>query len=58
MLVKWQVVGLAIFFALILRPVAVDEDEEVEDLLDGKNQSMQPNIFFDALIYQGWQILL
>lgn len=37
MLVKWQVVGLAIFFALILRPVAVDEDEEVEDLLDGKN---------------------
>lgn len=37
MLVEWQVVGLAIFFALILRPVAVEDNHEVELLLDGKN---------------------
>lgn len=33
-----QVVGLAIFFALILRPVAVEEREEVELLLQGKHR--------------------
>lgn len=34
---KLQVVGLAIFLALILRPVAVEDNQEVEILLDGRN---------------------
>lgn len=34
---NWQVVGLAIFFALILRPVKVEDNKEVELLLDGRN---------------------
>lgn len=53
MLVEWQVVGLAIFFALILRPVAVEDNHEVETLLDGKNQSRvyASEHIFNAMIY-------
>lgn len=33
----WQVIFVAIFFAMILRPVAVENNEEVELLLQGEN---------------------
>lgn len=33
----WQVIFVAIFFAMILRPVAVEDNEEVELLLQGEN---------------------
>ncbi|XP_053368674.1 polycystic kidney disease protein 1-like 2 [Clarias gariepinus] len=36
-----KVVGLAIFFALILRPVTVDDDQEVEILLDEKQEKCE-----------------
>lgn len=32
-----QVIGLAVFFALLLKPVAVEDTEEVEQVLSGKN---------------------
>lgn len=31
-----QVIGVAVIFALLLKPVAVDESEEVEQVLLGK----------------------
>ncbi len=33
----WQVIFVAIFFAMILRPVAVENNEEVNLLLQGEN---------------------
>lgn len=32
-----QVIGVAVFFALLLKPVSVEETEEVEQVLLGKN---------------------
>lgn len=34
-----QVIGVAVFFALLLKPVAVEETEEVEQVLLGKKDT-------------------
>lgn len=36
-----QVLGIAVFFALLLKPVAVEESEEIEQLKLGKKNLMQ-----------------
>lgn len=35
-----QVIGVAVIFALLLKPVAVDESEEVEQVLLGKKKAL------------------
>lgn len=37
-----QVIGVAVFFALLLKPVAVEESEEIEQVMLGKKNIMQP----------------
>lgn len=33
-----QVIGIAVFFALLMKPVAVEETEEIEQVLLGKKK--------------------
>lgn len=47
-----QVIGVAVFFALLLKPVAVEENEEIEQLLLGKKNIMQ-SIFY----HSGYRLL-
>lgn len=37
-----QVIGIAVIFALLLKPVAMEETEEIEQVLLGKKNIMQP----------------
>lgn len=36
-----QVLGVAVFFALLLKPVAVEETEEIEQVFLGKKKTVQ-----------------
>lgn len=42
-----QVIGIAVFFALLMKPVAVEETEEIEQVLLGKK-----NIIMHSIICQ------
>lgn len=48
----WQVIGVAVFFALLLKPVAVEETEEIEQVLLGKRKTLcSPSV-----IRSGWAV--